>query len=252
LKIEEEGRILDALRAIDKLGKKSIEQIASEYSRSITAQDLQKLAEFVKLKGGSKDVSSSLSEMKLEATPLLEIIDSLSSRGISDVELNLGVVRGIDYYTDMVFEAIDGDKPKLGSLCGGGRYDSLPAVYGRPELGATGVAGGVERALLSLELSRLAEANKKRVFVAPIGTDIDMLRKAASIASDLRRNGIAAQSEISGRSLRKILEAQSEAGTSAVVIVGRKELAEDSVKIKWMKSGEEVTVKISDLADALK
>ncbi|MHB8567441.1 MAG: histidine--tRNA ligase [Nitrososphaerales archaeon] len=249
LKISEESRILDALRAVDKLSKKDLEQIAQEYERSLSLQDLQRLAEFVKLHGTQKQISSSLSEYKLDASSLSLVLDSLESRGVKEVELNLGVVRGIDYYTDMVFEAIDKENPRLGSLCGGGRYDSLPAIYGRPDLGATGVAGGVERAALSLALFRTDQC--KRVFVAPIGSDPVLVRKASSIASELRRGGIAAQSDISGKSLRKILEAQSSAGTMAVVIVGQRELAEGSVKVKWMSSSEESTVKISDLLSHL-
>ena len=66
------------------------------------------------------------------------------------MEYNLSIVRGLDYYTDIVFEVVDRTHPDLGSLCGGGRYDVLPKLFGRPDLPATGAAGGVERIALSM------------------------------------------------------------------------------------------------------
>ncbi len=82
-----------------------------------------------------------------------ELRDSLKVRGVENVEYNLSIVRGIDYYTGVVFEVVDGARPDLGSLCGGGSYDVLPNIFGRPDLAATGAAGGVERIALSLSQS---------------------------------------------------------------------------------------------------
>jgi histidyl-tRNA synthetase len=247
IKIEDKDRILDAMRAIDKLAKKPLDQIAQEYSSSVSKEQLSKIVDFVKLAGDVNRVSDVLKDLSIDASNLVQIIDSLFSRGIKDVGLDLSIVRGIDYYTDMVFEAFDRDNPRLGALCGGGRYDSLPAVYGRADFGATGVAGGVERAMLAYKFSKTTQ---ERIFVAAAGSDPKLKAIAVRIASDLRSSGLPAQSDISGRSLRKILESQS-SGTRAVVIVGEKELASNSVKIKWMSSGEEVLVPASELKTML-
>jgi histidyl-tRNA synthetase len=244
LKIDDEKRILDAMRAVDKLSKKTFDQITDEYSQSFSKEQFQKLVAFVNLAGDSSRVSETLKENGIDPGSLPQIVDSLRSRGIRDTELNLSIVRGIDYYTDMVFEAFDRENPKLGALCGGGRYDSLPAVYGRPDLAATGVAGGVERAMLALKFPK---SESERFFVTAIGTDPQLRTKAISIAAELRSSGLSVQSDISGRSLRKTLEAQSTAGTKAVIIVGERELLSGSVKLKWMSTGEEETVHLSDL-----
>ncbi len=248
LSIEEKDRILDVMRAIDKLPKKSVDKIAEEYSSSVSKEQLAKLVELVKLSGDPPKVSDFLKDFKIDSFGLLAIADSLQSRGVRDVELNLSIVRGIDYYTDMVFEAFDRDKPNLGALCGGGRYDSLPAVYGRSDLGATGVAGGVERAMLAYKFSKV---DVQRIFVATAGSDPKLKNFSAKIAAELRSAGFAAQSDISGRSLRKNLETQASSGTKAIVIVGEKELNANSVKVKWMSSGEEVLVPINELNETL-
>lgn len=244
LKIDEKEKVLDMMRAIDKLAKKSLNQIADEYAASVSKEQLSRLVDFVKLAGDAAKVADSLQEFHIDTSNLVQITDSLRSRGTKDVELNLSIVRGIDYYTDMVFEAFDRDNPRLGALCGGGRYDSLPAIYGRPDLGATGVAGGVERAMLAYKFSR---NRQNRFYVAAVGEDPKLRMLSTKIASELRASGLPAQSDITGRSLRKILESQSESGTTAVVIVGERELAQNGVRVKWMGSGEETTVLISEL-----
>lgn len=244
LGIEEESKILDVMRAVDKLGKKSFDKILSDYPGSFSREQFQKLVDFVAAARDTSKVLETLKENGLDSGSLLPIVDSLRSRGIKDVDLDLSIVRGIDYYTDMVFEAFDRENLKLGALCGGGRYDSLPAVYGRPDLGATGVAGGIERAMLALKLS---SPKLEGIFVAAIGNSPAVREKANSIAAELRSAGIPAQSDIQGRSLRKILESQSEAGAKAVVIVGERELALNSVRVKWMSTGQEEAVRLDEL-----
>jgi histidyl-tRNA synthetase len=246
--ISEEEKLLDSFRAVDKLAKKSLDDIAKEYSTSLNKGQLQRIAEFAERRGDPGTTIREVEKEGIDASDLSETYDALKNRGVRDVEINLGIVRGIDYYTGMVFEAYDAENPRLGSLCGGGRYDSLPAVYGRADFGATGVAGGIERAILAYKFQK---DDHFRVFVAPIGKERELLFAASSVASELRSAGIAAQSEITGRSLRKILETQSAAGVSAVIILGQKEIAEHSAKIKWMDSGEEVTVTRSDLASTI-
>jgi len=248
LGISDEAKMLDAMRAVDKLSKKSFDQIVEEYAGSFSREKFAQLVEFVKVAGESGIVAETLKDSQIDAGSLLAIIDSLKSRGVKDVELNLSIVRGIDYYTDMVFEAFDKINPKLGALCGGGRYDSLPEVYGRKDLGATGVAGGVERALLAYKFKK---PEVEKVFVAAVSSDPRIRSTAASIAADLRRQGVEAQSDITGRSLRKTLEAQSTAGSRAVVIVGEEELASNSVRVKWLKTGEETLVNLRDLKKTL-
>ncbi len=246
--LTDEKKLLDAFRAVDKLSKKSFEEIAKEYSESLSKDQLKKISDFAGRHGNPEKLISEVESEKIDASDLSGAIDSLKNRGVSDVEINLGIVRGIDYYTGMVFEAYDSANPRLGSLCGGGRYDALPAVYGRPDLGATGVAGGIERAVLAYKIGR---EEYFRVYVAPIGKEQEVLLAASSIAAELRRAGISAQSEFGARSLRKILESQSASKVSAVILLGQREIAEGNVKIKWMDSGEEISVKRSDLLSAL-
>lgn len=247
LKITDKQRILNAMRAIDKLAKKSVDDLVKEYSSTISKDELSSLVGFVKNSGTEKEVSEALKSADIDSASLFLILDSLGSRGVTDVDIDLSIVRGIDYYTDMVFEAFDRNDLKLGALCGGGRYDTLPGVYGRADLGATGVAGGMERSLIA---HKFARRPKKKFFVAPAGSNPDLRMICSRISAELRANGIPAQSDISGRSLRRILESQ-QTDTAAVIIVGEKELSQNSVKIKWMDAGKEEFVLISEVSHRL-
>ena len=252
LGITDKNRILDIMRVIDKVPKRGFDSVMQEYAGSVASVDqFEKLRKYVEL---SRESDSPLEEMSgrfsVDTGPLTKIVDSLKNRGIGSFKIDSGIVRGIDYYTDMVFEAYDKENSNLGSLCGGGRYDSLPEIYGRAGLGATGVAGGVERAILAHKIATKGQP-LIRVFVAPVGKSEAANRAAEEIASLLRESDIPAQSEISGRSLRKILEAQSAAGVEAVIIIGDQELASKTVKIKWMRSGEEEKVSPQELARRL-
>ncbi len=93
---------------------------------------------------------------------LKSLFSSLKNRQVENIRINFGIVRGLDYYSGVVFEAFD-TTSDYGALVGGGRYDSLPKAFGRDDLGATGVAGGVERIILSLE----KQGNEKKLIPLP-------------------------------------------------------------------------------------
>ena len=162
----------------------------------------------------------------------------------------MGVVRGIDYYTGIVFEVFDGKDTKLGALAGGGRYDGLPALFGRPDMGATGVAGGVERTALALSRKPGEREAKAKVFVA--NTNNDLRAEASSIAATLRAKGISCELELSGRTLRKQMEAASQKSFRIVVIVAPKELSVGKVVLKDMDTGKEATVPTTSLASDIR
>ena len=128
LNVASEEKLGEMMRALDKVSKKSEQELISEYeAMGIGSEDMQRLLAFGGTKGPPDQVLEKLGEDGLESIKgLAELRDSLKVRGIRNVEYNLSIVRGIDYYTGVVFEVVDGAHPDLGSLCGGGRYDVLP------------------------------------------------------------------------------------------------------------------------------
>jgi len=238
-------RAEELMRALDKAQKRSVQELKLEYvAKGFDEEAVESVFEFGKVRGQPSSVIKRLEEMKLSsAEELASLADQLRSRGVSRVEFDMGVVRGLDYYTGVVFEVLDKSHPELGSLCGGGRYDILPRIFGRPDLSATGSAGGVERAVLSLGGTR-----RREVLVHVAFAGHEMYSEALKATSSLRSEGIRTDISAASRSLGKQLEEAAGHGAAWVVIVGRKEMKEGVVTLRDMASGKEERLPLSEAA----
>ncbi len=234
------------LRAIDKISKKSREEILDEFKEKYELEKLEKILEFSQIKGSISEVEKAFDVSQLESWDELKaLFDSLENRGVSNVRINFGIVRGLDYYSGMVFEVFDKNS-KLGALAGGGRYDSLTKAFGRDDIGATGVAGGVERIILTMqEQGIIPEVKQNRVAVLYINNE--MQKVAMSIASLLRLNNIPTDIDLLGRNLKKQMEQSS--GARYSIIVGPQELEQGNVVLHDMKDGKEGTISIEKLTE---
>ena len=172
----------------------------------------------------------------------------MKNRNISNIRINLGIVRGLDYYSGVVFEAFD-TTFDIGALVGGGRYDSLPEAFGRTDFGATGVAGGVERIILALENqdSKFKEsAERISVLYVPIE---DMKNHAIKIASSLRDKGIFVDIDLNDKPLKKQMEQSVD--SKFAVIVAPNEFSNGTVVLRNMLDRSEKQVKLEELFSEL-
>jgi histidyl-tRNA synthetase len=232
----------DIFRAIDKTQKKEKNEILQEYQqKGYSKEKLEKILEFSKIKGQPQEVEGAYNMSGIEAwVELKDIFLSLKNRGVDNIRVNFGIVRGLDYYSGVVYEAFD-TSSDVGALVGGGRYDSLPKAFGRDDLGATGVAGGVERIILSLESQGLQRMDSNPQ-ISVLFINEEMLKPAINITSKLRQLGLATDIDLIGRSFKKQMENAS--NSKFVVIVAPKEYSMNQVVIKDMNSGKETLVSI--------
>ena len=134
----------------------------------------------------------------------------------------------------------------IGSLVGGGRYDKLTHIFGRPDIGAAGAAGGIERIILALQYHKKLPNNIKKIIY--IANSNELVRNSAlSILSNLRKKGFAVEYDLSNRSLRKQLYDASAKGVWLTIIVAPEEISKNNVIIKNMKSGKETVEKLESL-----
>jgi histidyl-tRNA synthetase len=238
--------VSDMLRAIDKIQKKSKQDILNEFKDRYDESKLEKILEFSQIKGNILEIESKIDTTNLESwDELKQLFSSLENRGVANIRINFGIVRGLDYYSGMVFEVFDKNS-KLGALAGGGRYDSLTKAFGRDDIGAAGVAGGVERIILTMqEQGIVAETKQKRISVLYINED--MQKVAISIASLLRLNNISTDIDLSGKNLKKQIEQASE--SKYCIIVAPKELEQSKVVLRNMQDGTESQIEIEKLTD---
>ena len=236
----------DMLRAIDKIQKKSKREILDEFKDRYDINKLEKILDFSQIKGTISEVESKFDTSKLQSwDELKQLFDSLENRGIVNTRINFGIVRGLDYYSGIVFEVFDKNST-LGALSGGGRYDSLTKAFGRDDVGATGVAGGVERIILTMqEQGIMPETKQIRVSVLYINEE--MQKVAMSITSLLRLNNIPTNVDLSGKNLKKQIEQASE--SKYCIIVAPKELEQSKVVLRNMQDGTESQIDIEQLTD---
>lgn len=236
----------DMLRAIDKIQKKSKQEILDEFKDRYDINKLEKILEFSQIKGTISEVESKFDTSKLQSwDELKQLLDSLENRGIVNTRINFGIVRGLDYYSGIVFEVFDKNST-LGALAGGGRYDSLTKAFGREDIGATGVAGGVERIILTMqEQGIIPETKQIRISVLYINEE--MQKVAMSITSLLRLNNIPTNVDLSGKNLKKQIEQASE--SKYCIIVAPKELEQSKVVLRNMQDGTESQIDIEHLTD---
>ncbi len=236
----------DMLRAIDKIQKKSKQEILDEFKDRYDINKLEKILEFSQIKGTISEVESKFDTSKLQSwDELKQLLDSLENRGIVNTRINFGIVRGLDYYSGIVFEVFDKNST-LGALAGGGRYDSLTKAFGREDIGATGVAGGVERIILTMQEQGIV-LETKQIRVSVLYINEEMQKVAMSITSLLRLNNIPTNVDLSGKNLKKQIEQASE--SKYCIIVAPKELEQSKVVLRNMQDGTESQIDIEQLTD---
>jgi len=258
--VAEQAQIEAALIVIDKLSKLSATEIQKEFERiGLIEKQIAAINKLCSLKGQPEKVLSELSSVIKDdadaergAAELARLGDVLNGFGKkSRCVYDLSVVRGIGYYDGIVFEAYDKGGEDIGSIFGGGRYDKLCSIYGKQDKPATGVAGGIERLMISLDRSALYPKllETPTVFVASATKDV--LPKIWETVAKLRETGVAADYDLKERSLDRQLEYAHSIGVPYVAIVGRRELEKGLVKLRDMQSRKEKEIRIEDIRKEL-
>lgn len=174
----------------------------------------------------------------------------LTALGIT-YQLNHRIVRGLDYYTRTVFEVKPEGKGVQIALGGGGRYDNLIEELGGKPTAAVGFAAGIERIIIALKNQNvIVPALPKPVaYVAYLGTQAKL--EATKLVSRLRHQGIAAIQATGDKSLKSQLRQANSLDVKYTIIIGEKEVANETAVLRDMSSGEQETVPLSEVASLL-
>ncbi len=235
----------DALRAylqphIDALGADSRRRLETNPLRILDSKDPKER----ELLAGAPALADHLTDAaRGHFATVREALDDFGVR----YQVSDRLVRGLDYYTDTVFEIVSGGLGAQDALLGGGRYDELVADLGGPRVPGIGFAIGEDRLIDVLPASfRERAAATPPVLVVPIGTV--PAAPALSVGEELRGAGIAVEVEAAGRALRKSLERAARLGARWVVLLGEDEVGREAVTLKDLKTGEQHEVPRAALA----
>ena len=187
--------------------------------------------------------NESASKALMELEELLEILEAF---GFSKYTVNMGIARGLDYYSGAVFEIYVHSLGAQKQISGGGTYN-LIELFGGEKVGSTGFAFGFDRLVECVKKCSIEKPQTKTldVFVAPISKNMKL--NAFKIAQVLRKYNIKTDVDLVGRKLKKILSQADTLGARYVILVGERDFEEGKITLKDMKSHEQELVDIPEI-----
>ncbi len=180
-----------------------------------------------------------------------EVKRLLDETGI-EYTVDPGIVRGLDYYSRTVFEFVTKAAGAQGTVLGGGRYDTLLEQMGTKPLPAVGFAVGMERLLMVIAAENAPVPQEKGVTCYLAGMDGETRKKAFTLATELRRAGISAETDLMDRSLKAQFKYADKKGARFVAVIGEEELAAGEAQVKDLTASTSERVKFEELCTYLK
>ena len=258
--IGEPDKIVDITVAIDKLDKIGVEAVNAELiERGLSDEAVKALQPILNLSGTTKEKLVALrgilanSEIGLQGVEELETLFGLiEATGVQlNIELDLCLARGLNYYTGAIFEvkALDA---QIGSITGGGRYDNLTGIFGLPNVSGVGISFGADRiydVLTELDLFPKKLQSATQILFATFGAE--ELRYALRWAKALRAAGKTVEVYPEPTKMKKQMSYADDKQIPFVAIVGGDEMSANTVMLKNMSSGEQKQVTLDELCQIL-
>ena len=251
-------KMIDITVAIDKLEKIGLDNVKAELAeRGIEAEAIERLQPILELSGTTSEKLATLREV-LASSPtglvgvdeMQTIFECVEQMGYTlDVELDLSLARGLNYYTGAIFEVKAKDFA-IGSICGGGRYDNLTGIFGLNDVSGVGISFGADRiydVMVGLDLFPADIGCSTKVLFTNLGTAEAMV--ALKGVNTLRSAGISAEIYPDAAKMKKQMEYANRRAIPYVAIIGSNELEQGVVTLKNMTSGEQTTVAMAQIAD---
>ncbi|MEA5082006.1 MAG: histidine--tRNA ligase [Dysgonamonadaceae bacterium] len=258
--IGEAEKVTDITVAIDKLDKIGLENVNKELAeKGISEEAIRRLEPVIMLKGNNIEKLETLKEVLSESETGLKGIEELKYvlqktsilKTRNELELDLTLARGLNYYTGCIFEvkALD---VEIGSITGGGRYDNLTGIFGMPDVSGVGISFGADRIFDVLnQLDRYPEnaSHGSDVLFVNFGeTETDHI---LPILMELRKDGVHAEIYPESAKLKKQMSYADTNKIPFVAIIGENEIAERKVTLKNMKTGEQLLVSVEELKEKI-
>nr|WP_302753214.1 histidine--tRNA ligase [uncultured Prevotella sp.] len=259
--IGEAEKIVDITVAIDKLDKIGLEKVNEELRNDgISEEAIEKLQPIISLSGSNEEKLEVISQVLVGSETGLKgveetrfILDTLKAVGLNnEIELDLTLARGLNYYTGAIFEVKALDTP-MGSITGGGRYDNLTGIFGLPGLSGVGISFGADRiydVLNALDLYPKEAVNSTQVLFINFGETETAY--CLPIVGKLRQAGIRSEIFPDKAKMKKQMSYANAKNIPFVVLAGENEMAAGKVTLKNMESGEQTLVTAEELIAAVK
>lgn len=254
--LDEADKIIDITVAIDKLEKIGLENVNAELKAGgITDEAIEKLQPILTMQGSNEDKLKTIekvlesSEVGLKGVEETRfILDTLNSVGLNnEIQLDLTLARGLNYYTGAIFEVKALDTP-MGSITGGGRYDNLTGIFGMPGLSGVGISFGADRiydVLNTLELYPKEMLSSTQVLFINFGEKETVY--CLPFIAEIRKSGIRAEIFPDKAKMKRQMNYANAKNIPYVVFAGEDEIEKGKLMLKDMQSGEQKLVTAKEL-----
>ena len=258
--------IVDMTVAIDKLDKIGLDGVTKELiERGFTSSDIKTLNPIINLSGSNEEKLNNLrsvlasSEIGLKGISEIETIFSYLDKfsilntqySILNLELDITLARGLNYYTGAIFE-VKTNEVAMGSIGGGGRYDDLTGMFGLSDLTGVGISFGADRIYDVLEeLKLFPQSTSESTKVLISNFDEKAEKFALPLLQTLREKGISAEIYPSSAKLKKQMAYADDKNIPFVILIGSDEMETGLLSFKNMKSGEQQKLTAEEIASLL-
>ncbi len=258
--IGEADKLVDITVAIDKIDKVGLAAVKEELKgKGVSDSAIEKLEPILTLTGSTKSKLDTIktflapSEQGMQGVQEMEtLFGYIAALNIKqEVELDLSLARGLNYYTGAIFEVKAKDY-QIGSITGGGRYDDLTGIFGLKNMSGVGISFGADRiydVMCGLNLYPESSIQSTKVLFVNFGEKEELA--ILPIAASLRSKGIATEVYPDRAKMKKQLEYASKRGIPYVAIVGESEIEKNTVMLKNMQTGEQKELAVVDILSAI-
>jgi|TARA_B100001750_G_scaffold47189_1_gene35371 histidyl-tRNA synthetase len=256
---DKQQKVTTILRLLDKIEKKGDKQIVNEaINIGLEKSKAETLVKFGNIKSNNMEILTKklftvLQDINItdkdfnKISKVMQNYFGLFELKIKNIEFDLGLVRGMDYYDGYVFEVVDLNNKEIGSIAGGGEYTRLIKSFDGPDnLSAIGIAGGIERTMELIDENKESDNNLISV--------ISLVKEGSEdLISTLRKNNIpTTYRQLNQEDIKKGLKFAGANNVNIVIIIGENELMDGKYRIKDMKTGKEKLVEKESIVDVIK
>ncbi len=248
--INQTEKSVDIMRIIDKIDKIGDQAVMEELAKiEVPEESINKIMQFIKIDGTTDEKLQKLQSLgiendtyKLGVEELGEVVKYIRLFGIEDKNfvIDLSIARGLDYYTGTVYETFLNGYRELGSVCSGGRYENLAQNYTDKKLPGVGISIGLTRLFYKLNELNLIKAEKKSISDILIVPMTENLQVPIKLATELRNARVNTEIYLNEKKLKAKMKYADKLEIPYVIVIGDNEIESGRVKVKEMRTGEEI------------
>ena len=257
-----EEKSVDIMRIIDKIekiGKENVIECLKDLE--LNKNQIDDIINFIEISGTTEEKINSLEKLNYTneifnegLEELKQVVKYVKAFGVPDsnFKVDLTIARGLDYYTGTVYETFLNEYRELGSVCSGGRYDNLAEYYTDKKLPGVGISIGLTRLFYKLnELNALKEEQNSIAKVLVVSM-VEDNSKALEVATALRNKNINAEVYLENKKIKAKFKYADRLAIPYVIVIGEDEIANNTVTLKNMQTGEQETLKIEEVIEKIK